>query len=62
MTTDGGRCLRITVDPKVHVALRGRNSGMLILGFVDTGNSDDWWWRAPMVPESRVGILKLKYM
>ena len=52
------------VDPKVYsyVALRVRSSGMLILGFVDTGNSDDWWWRAPMVPESRVGILKLKYM
>jgi hypothetical protein len=32
VTIDGGRCLWIPVDPKVHVALRVRDSGMFILG------------------------------
>ena len=46
------------LDPKVHVALRVRDSGMLIIGFVDTGNSDNWWpvWVPSSDPRGRVLI------
>ena len=40
----------ITVDPKVHVALRVQNSGVFIIGSMDTGDSDDWRWRVPTDP------------
>jgi hypothetical protein len=47
VTIGGGRCLWIPVDLKVHVALRVRNSGVFIIGFMYTGDGDDWWWQAP---------------
>jgi hypothetical protein len=58
VTISGGGCPWIPESGigilmlKVYVALRVRNSGMIIhvLGFVDIVNRDDWWWQVPTDP------------